>query len=112
MMPPQLPASMALQPMRCSAAPLRSVIVVPAALQGGTGPLTGAGATVECHGVALVRGATRPAWGAVDAPALQVLPVADFLQSTLYKEGALHQDLQVDSVAARQVVHAGSVWCA
>lgn len=95
-----------------TAEPSRSVIVVPAALQGGTGPLTGAGATVGCHGVALVRGASRPAWGAVDAPAPHVNPVAGFLQSTIHKEGALYMDLQDDSVAARQVAHEGPVRCA
>lgn len=86
-----------------------SVIVDLAASQGGNCPLTEAGQTVVRHGVTVVGETNLPALVAADASALYARNVLDFLKLIITKEGALHQDLNDDIVAACLMTHGGEV---
>ena len=76
---------------------------------GGNCPLSEADKTVVKHGVTLVGETNLAARVAADASALYARNVLDFLKLIVNKEGALHMDLQDDSVAACLVAHEGTV---
>ncbi|KAF1022358.1 MAG: NAD(P) transhydrogenase subunit alpha part 1 [Paracidovorax wautersii] len=76
---------------------------------GGNCPLTEADQTVVRHGVTLVGQTNLPSLVAADASALYARNVLDFLKLIVNAEGALHQDLADDIVAACLVAHAGEV---
>jgi NAD(P) transhydrogenase subunit alpha len=76
---------------------------------GGNCPLTEADQTVVKHGVTLIGDTNLPALVAADASALYARNVIDFLKLIVTKEGALHQDLNDDIVAACLMTHGGEV---
>ena len=76
---------------------------------GGNCPLTVADQTVVRHGVTLIGETNLAGLVAADASSLYARNVLDFLKLIITKEGALHQDLNDDIVAACLMTHAGEV---
>jgi NAD(P) transhydrogenase subunit alpha len=76
---------------------------------GGNCPLSEADRTVVKHGVTIVGETNLAGLVAADASALYARNVLDFLKLIIDKEGALHQDLNDDIVAACLMTHAGDV---
>jgi NAD(P) transhydrogenase subunit alpha len=76
---------------------------------GGNCPLSEADRTVVKHGVTIVGETNLAGLVAADASALYARNVLDFLKLIINKEGALHQDLNDDIVAACLMTHAGDV---
>ncbi len=76
---------------------------------GGNCPLTEADQTVVKHGVTLIGETNLAGLVAADASSLYARNVLDFLKLIITKEGALHQDLNDDIVAACLMTHAGEV---
>jgi NAD(P) transhydrogenase subunit alpha len=76
---------------------------------GGNCPLTVADQTVVKHGVTIVGETNLAGLVAADASSLYARNVLDFLKLIITKEGALHQDLNDDIVAACLMTHAGEV---
>ncbi|MBS7349077.1 MAG: Re/Si-specific NAD(P)(+) transhydrogenase subunit alpha [Comamonas sp.] len=86
-----------------------SVIVDLAASQGGNCPLTQPDQTINHEGVTIIGETNLAALVAADASALYARNVLDFLKLILNAEGALHQDLEDDIVAACLMTHGGEV---
>ena len=76
---------------------------------GGNCPLTETDQTVVRHGVTLIGETNLAGLVAADASSLYARNVLDFLKLIITKEGALHQDLNDDIVAACLMSHAGEV---
>ena len=76
---------------------------------GGNCPLTETDQTVIRHGVTLIGETNLAGLVAADASSLYARNVLDFLKLIVTKEGALHQDLNDDIVAACLMTHGGEV---
>ena len=76
---------------------------------GGNCPLTETDQTVVRHGVTLIGETNLAGLVAADASSLYARNVLDFLKLIVTKEGALHQDLNDDIVAACLMTHGGEV---
>jgi NAD(P) transhydrogenase subunit alpha len=76
---------------------------------GGNCPLTETDQTVVKHGVTLIGETNLAGLVAADASSLYARNVLDFLKLIVTKEGALHQDLNDDIVAACLMTHGGEV---